>query len=98
MEKLQQIVFLEGLGTIYDKTQRLLKLTRYLGGQLKLTARQRQDAERAALLAKADLVTSMVYEFPELQGIMGAAYAAVDQERERGLPGDPGALPAPPCR
>jgi len=81
VEKLQQIVFLEGLGTIYDKTQRLLQLTRYLGDQLKLTARQRQDAERAALLAKADLVTSMVYEFPELQGIMGAAYAAVDQER-----------------
>ncbi len=81
VEKLQQIVFLEGLGTIYDKTQRLLNLARYLGGQLKLTAGQRQDAERAALLAKADLVTSMVYEFPELQGIIGAAYAAADQER-----------------
>jgi len=81
VEKLRQVVFLEGLGTIYDKTQRLLELARYLGGQLQLTARQRQDAERAALLAKADLVTSMVYEFTELQGIMGAAYAAVDQER-----------------
>ena len=82
VEKLQQIVFLEGLGTIYDKTQRLLNLARYLGSQLKLSAGQRQDAERAALLAKADLVTSMVYEFPELQGIMGAAYAAVNQERD----------------
>ena len=82
VERLQQIVFLEGLGTIYDKTQRLLQLTRYLGGLLKLTPGQRQDAERAALLAKADLVTNMVYEFPELQGIMGAAYAAVDEERD----------------
>jgi len=82
VERLQQIVFLEGLGTIYDKTRRLLQLTRYLGGLLELTPAQQQDAERAALLAKADLVTNMVYEFPELQGIMGAAYAAVDEERD----------------
>lgn len=81
VDRLQQIVFLEGLGTVRDKVQRIRGLTRHLGSLLKLTARQRQDAERAALLAKADLVTSMVYEFPELQGVMGAAYAAVDQER-----------------
>jgi glycyl-tRNA synthetase beta chain len=80
VDRLQQIVFMEGLGTVRDKVQRLLKLTRYLGGLFKLTAKQRRDAERAALLAKADLVTSMVYEFPELQGIMGGAYAAADQE------------------
>ncbi len=81
VERLREIVFLEGLGTIYDKAQRIQLLTHYLGNALKLTAKQRQDAERAALLAKADLVTSMVYEFPELQGVMGAAYAAVDKEK-----------------
>jgi glycyl-tRNA synthetase beta chain len=81
VEKLHQIVFLEGLGTIHDKMERIVRLTRYLCSQLKFTAGQRRDAERAALLAKADLVTSMVYEFPELQGIMGAAYAAHDGEK-----------------
>ena len=81
VERLQEIVFLEGLGTIRDKVRRIQQLTQELGSMVKLTAKQRQDAERAALLAKADLVTSMVYEFPELQGVMGAAYAAVDRER-----------------
>jgi len=82
VEKLRQIIFLEGLGTIYDKTQRILQLTGYLGRLLRLAPEQQQDAERAALLAKADLVTDMVYEFPELQGIMGAAYAAMDEEKD----------------
>jgi len=82
VEKLKSIVFLEGLGTIYDKAARLVALSRYLGSALKLTEKQRAAAERGAFLAKADLVTSMVYEFPELQGIMGAEYAGAGGEKK----------------
>ncbi|HHW41200.1 MAG TPA: glycine--tRNA ligase subunit beta [Syntrophomonadaceae bacterium] len=82
VEKLKRIVFLEGLGTIYEKVERLVKLSEYLGEALKLTANQRAIANRAAFLAKADLVTNMVYEFPELQGIMGDAYARASNEKK----------------
>lgn len=82
VEKLKGIVFMEDLGTLYDKTERLISLSRYLGDVLKLTPNQRAIAERAAYLAKADLVTNMVYEFPELQGIMGEAYARASDERK----------------
>ncbi|MGB9792278.1 MAG: glycine--tRNA ligase subunit beta [Thermacetogeniaceae bacterium] len=81
VERLKGIVFLEGLGTLYDKTERLISLSRYLGDVLKLTPNQRAVAERAAYLAKTDLVTNMVYEFPELQGIMGEAYARASNEK-----------------
>ncbi|MDH7576932.1 MAG: glycine--tRNA ligase subunit beta [Bacillota bacterium] len=82
VEKLKTIVFLEGLGSIYDKVERLVALSRYLGKALNLTEKQRAASERAAFLAKADLVTSMVYEFPELQGIMGAEYARAGGEKK----------------
>lgn len=82
VDKLKTIVFLEGLGTMYDKAERLVRLSRYLGDVLRLTQEQRSSAERAAYLAKADLVTSMVYEFPELQGIMGGWYALASGEKK----------------
>lgn len=82
VEKLREIVFMEGLGTLRDKVDRIVSLSRYLGSALRLTEKQRETAERAALLAKADLVTSMVYEFPELQGIMGEAYARAAREKK----------------
>ncbi len=75
VDRLQKIVFQESLGTIYEKVERLGKLVDYLAEQ---TAQDKQDkttALRAAYLTKADLVTNMVYEFPELQGIMGSKYA-----------------------
>jgi glycyl-tRNA synthetase beta chain len=82
IEKLKKVVYLEGLGTVYDRVQRLVSLSRYLCGVLGLTELQREAAERAAYLSKADLVTSMVFEFPELQGIMGGYYARAGGERE----------------
>lgn len=82
VEKLKGIVFLEGLGTLYEKTERLIRLSEYLGEVLKLTPNQQAITSRAAYLAKADLVTSMVYEFPELQGIMGDAYARAGSEKK----------------
>ncbi|MFY9271709.1 MAG: glycine--tRNA ligase subunit beta [Thermacetogeniaceae bacterium] len=80
VEKLKKVVHMEGLGTIYDKVQRLVALSGYLAGILGLTERQKEAAERAAYLSKADLVTDMVFEFPELQGIMGGYYARISKE------------------
>ncbi len=75
VEGLKKIVFQEELGSVYDKAERLKALAEYLSETLDLPAADRAFASRAALLCKADLVTSMVYEFPELQGIMGREYA-----------------------
>ncbi|MGC7880067.1 glycine--tRNA ligase subunit beta, partial [Desulforudis sp. 1190] len=75
VEGLKKIVFQEELGSVYDKAQRLKALAGYLSEALDLPAADRDFALRAALLCKADLVSSMVYEFPELQGIMGREYA-----------------------
>lgn len=78
-EQLKTIVFQNKLGTVFDKSARVAKLassiTADIGGDAKL-------AERAALLAKCDLVTEMVGEFPDLQGIMGRYYARLDGEHD----------------
>ena len=80
LDKLKTVVFQEGLGSVYDKAQRLEKLTTYLGSVFSIDDADLKAAARAALLAKADLVTSMVCEFTELQGIMGREYALLDGE------------------
>ncbi|WP_196603809.1 glycine--tRNA ligase subunit beta [Pectinatus haikarae] len=80
LDKLKTVVFQEGLGSIYDKALRLQKLTAYLADACKTAPSVKKSAERAALLAKADLVTGMVCEFTELQGIMGREYALLDNE------------------
>lgn len=72
---LKKIVFQESLGTVYDKAQRVTALADYLAGAMDASAQEKQITLRASYLAKADLVTNMVYEFPELQGIMGREYA-----------------------
>lgn len=72
---LKKIVFQESLGTLYDKMVRVSSLADYLAGAMGAGAQDKKTALRAAYLAKADLVTNMVYEFPELQGIMGREYA-----------------------
>jgi len=78
-EKLKTIVFQNKLGTVYDKAARVANLAATIatsiGGDAEL-------AERAALLAKCDLVTEMVGEFPDLQGIMGRYYARLDGEHD----------------
>ncbi|MCL6634345.1 MAG: glycine--tRNA ligase subunit beta, partial [Peptococcaceae bacterium] len=79
---LKKIVFQETLGTIYDKVERLGALAGYLAGVMGAGEQEREQALRAAYLAKADLVTSMVYEFPELQGVMGREYAARSGEEQ----------------
>jgi len=79
--KLAEIVFQESLGTLLAKTWRLQGLAVTLARTLDLPAGMAPLVERTAELAKADLVTAMVYEFPELQGIMGSYYAAHDGEK-----------------
>ena len=75
--KLDSIVFHEKLGTQGDRVRRVAALARDLAPQVGAPV---ADAERAALLAKADLVSEMVGEFPELQGLMGRYYAAAQGE------------------
>jgi glycyl-tRNA synthetase beta chain len=82
VEGLKKVVFQESLGTVYEKVQRITALAGYLSGRLGANAKQRADTLRAARLAKADLLTNMVYEFPELQGVMGREYARRSGEPE----------------
>ena len=79
-EKLKGIVFHEKLGTVADKVERVAKLARWLVEQGIVKGADPDQAERAARLAKADLVTGMVGEFPELQGVIGGYLAAAQGE------------------
>ena len=79
-EKLSSIVFHEKLGTVADKVERVAKLAEWLVTEGVVTGCDAKDARRAAELCKADLVTGMVGEFPELQGIMGGYYARAQGE------------------
>lgn len=80
LEKLKTVVFQEGLGTVYDKAGRLEHLAAAIADALGVDATEKAKAVRAAKLAKADLVTGMVTEFTELQGVMGRSYALLDGE------------------
>ena len=80
-KKLERITFHEKLGTVADKVDRVAKLADWLVFDAKAPNGDHKMARRAAELAKADLVTEMVGEFPELQGLMGGYYA-----RAEGLP------------
>ena len=84
-EKLKTVVFQQGLGSMYEKTERLMGLVTAIVEELAPDAAAYEameaDARRAAELSKADLVTGMVTEFTELQGIMGREYALLDGEK-----------------
>ena len=73
VEDLKGITFQKGMGSMYDKAQRLVKLSKLMVGN-------NPTVERTALLAKADLTTNLVFEFTELQGFIGADYARVSGE------------------
>lgn len=82
LPRLEKIVFQESLGTVAKKIDRIEAITTYLAEVFQLEESSKADAAKAARLAKADLVTNMVYEFPELQGIMGRYYARLSGEPE----------------
>ncbi len=75
--ELDQVTFFEGLGSVGDKAQRVAQLAAEIAPYVGANA---QTASKAAMLAKADLVTGMVGEFPELQGVMGRYYALEQNE------------------
>ncbi len=79
LEKLKTVSFQEGLGNMYDKSQRLVKAASMIAFSVNAKV-DREKLERAALLCKTDLVTGMVIEFTELQGVMGREYALLDGE------------------
>jgi glycyl-tRNA synthetase beta chain len=66
-----------------DKVDRLMEIAQQIAEQLELSEKEQSLVESAAMLCKADLVTQMVYEFPELQGVMGEKYALVSGEPEK---------------
>ncbi len=80
--RLEAVTFAEGLGSMRDKVERIRHISRLIATALNLDPQEQALVERTAQLCKADLVTQMVYEFPELQGIMGAEYARHDGEPE----------------
>ena len=74
-EKLKNVLFYEGLGSLYEKTIRLSKVSKYFSSLFNV---DESLAKEASLLSKFDLVSEMVGEFPELQGIMGSYFTKLD--------------------
>ncbi len=77
MDSLKKVVFQKKLGTLYDKTERLIALAENIAETLGF---DQQKCKRAARLAKCDLMTEMVFEFAKMQGIAGRYYAELDGE------------------
>lgn len=80
VEDLKGITFQKGMGSMFDKAQRLVSLSKTICAQLGIS--DSRTIERTALLCKADLTTNLVFEFTELQGYIGADYARVSGEVE----------------
>ena len=79
-EGLKKLVFVEGLGSMYDKCEREAKIAYYLSNIFEVE--DKELLQRAVMLSKADLMSEMVYEFTELQGLMGYYYAKIAKEDE----------------
>ena len=84
VESLKGVTFQKGMGSMYDKTQRLIKLSKDICADLGVNS---TDIERTALLCKEDLTTHLVFEFTELQGYIGSDYARVSGENEKVIEG-----------
>jgi len=82
VDELKNVIFQENLGSLFDKTKRLELLSDYISDSLQVGQKVKKDLLRSAHLCKADLVTEMVKEFPELQGIIGKEYAIISGERK----------------
>lgn len=83
VDRLDEVVFQEALGTMRDKTARVVKLSARITAAAGIAAAEMRDIARAAYLAKADLVTGAVVEFTSVQGIMGSYYATAAGESAR---------------
>lgn len=80
VEGLKGVTFQKGLGTMYQKMQRIKALSSEIANQLNYSDQEKQYALKAAELCKADLTTFMVREFTELEGIIGSIYSYKDEE------------------
>lgn len=81
VEKLKNVTFHEKIGSMYEKMQRVGVSAQIIGETVGLTNEELEDLKRASEIYKFDLVTNMVGEFPELQGIMGEKYALLQGEK-----------------
>ncbi|MFA9374633.1 MAG: glycine--tRNA ligase subunit beta, partial [Poseidonibacter sp.] len=79
-EGLKKLTFVEGLGSMYEKSQREAKIASYLADIFNVE--QKELVQKAVMLSKADLMSEMVFEFTELQGLMGYYYAKIAGEDE----------------
>lgn len=79
LHELDSVLFQKQLGTLRDKTDRITAMSGYIAQQIGADI---EHAERAGLLSKCDLMTSMVFEFTDTQGVMGMHYARLDGEHE----------------
>ena len=82
LPKLEPVTFQEKLGSVRAKIDRICQTSAWVAEQLQTSPEEREQVARAALLCKADLASQMVYEFPELQGVMGEKYARACGESE----------------
>ncbi|MEQ9666760.1 glycine--tRNA ligase subunit beta [Coleofasciculus sp. G2-EDA-02] len=82
LPKLETVTFQDELGSMRQKVGRIEKIASRIADQLAVSQTQWDDIIRASALCKADLVTQMVYEFPELQGVMGQKYALASGESD----------------
>ncbi|MGQ2282198.1 glycine--tRNA ligase subunit beta [Apilactobacillus kunkeei] len=82
VNKLKKVSFHDKISTMFEKMQRVEKIAEVIGQHAKLSAQELKDVKRAAQIYKFDLVTGMVGEFSELQGVMGEKYALLKGENE----------------
>lgn len=82
LPRLEKVTFQAQLGSVLEKVKRIGQTADHITDQLQVEANTRQEIQQAALLCKADLVTQMVGEFPELQGVMGQKYALASGESD----------------
>src|SRR5699024_9037564 len=80
VDRLKQVTFHEKIGSIYEKMNRVKAIAQLIGKNVGLNDTELKDLNRASEIYKFDLVTNMVGEFPELQGIMGEKYAMMQGE------------------
>ncbi|MGA3392224.1 glycine--tRNA ligase subunit beta [Lactiplantibacillus pentosus] len=80
VERLKKVSFHDKIGTMYEKMQRVMVISAFLADRFGLTETEKNQLHRAAQIYKFDLVTGMVGEFPELQGVMGDKYAVLKGE------------------
>lgn len=82
VEKLKYVTFHEKIGSMYEKMERVSAISHLIGTSINLTEQELVDLKRASSIYKFDLVTNMVDEFPELQGVIGEKYAITQGENK----------------